>query len=197
MAGHRRPPSIFDSPVDDIAGYLALEDFSQLPVEERIKFLIGFSDRFRGLSQGDSAVLAGFLAGLSGPAREQLIENVKTLAKDILADGAREYLSLRDAAERKAFLDKWLIEWMKTGERISRGQERNRSDAQRLEEIKRDGQREARGPVNGVELGNNSAVAMLDMWRREVETTATPKEQGQIVRFLTDLRNHILAPAGK
>ena len=34
--------------------------------------------------------LAGFLAGLSGPARDQLLQNMKTLAKDILADGARE-----------------------------------------------------------------------------------------------------------
>ena len=31
----RPPPSIFDSPVDDVLGYFALDDFSKLPVEER------------------------------------------------------------------------------------------------------------------------------------------------------------------
>ena len=56
------PPSIFDSPVQDVLGYLAMDDFSQLPMEERIQFLIEFSDRFRGMEQSDSATMAAFLA---------------------------------------------------------------------------------------------------------------------------------------
>lgn len=191
------PPSIFDTPVDDVAGYLSLDDFSQLPVEERMRFLLGFADRFRGLSQSESAVLAGFLAGLSGPARDQLLQNMKTLAKDILADGARRYLELGTASERSAFMDAWLVEWMKTGERMTRGKERERSDGERLAAIKRDGQEEsARRPSDGISLDAGNAVEFLDFWQREVETTATPKEQGQIVRFLTDLRDHVLKPQG-
>ncbi|MFM1890306.1 MAG: hypothetical protein RLZZ565_1063, partial [Planctomycetota bacterium] len=30
------PPSIFDSPVDDVLGYLAMDDFSRLSLEERM-----------------------------------------------------------------------------------------------------------------------------------------------------------------
>ncbi|MEY5031123.1 MAG: hypothetical protein RL354_154, partial [Planctomycetota bacterium] len=44
----RPPPSIFDSPVDDVLGYFAMDDFSKLPVEERIRFLRELADRFRG-----------------------------------------------------------------------------------------------------------------------------------------------------
>src|SRR5262245_43504898 len=66
----RPPPSIFDAPVNDVIGYLAIDDFSRLPMQERVRFLVEFADRFRGLGQGESAVMAGFIAGLSGPARE-------------------------------------------------------------------------------------------------------------------------------
>ena len=56
------PPSIFDSPVEDVLGYLSMDDFSQLPLEERLEFLMEFSDRFRGMSQADSAAMAAFMA---------------------------------------------------------------------------------------------------------------------------------------
>ena len=169
----------------------------ELPVEERMRFLLGFADRFRGLDQSESALLSGFMAGLSGPARDQLIENMKILAKDILANGARDYLSLRSEDERAAFMDRWLVEWMKTGERMTRGEERERSDDQRLASIKSDGREgAARRPSDGIALDGENAVEFLDFWQREVETTASPKEQGQIVRFLTDLRDHIVQPAG-
>ena len=192
-ARFRPPPNIFDSPVENVMGYLAMEDFSKLPVEERIAFLLEFADRFRGLSQSESAVLAGFLAGLAGPAREQLTQNVRVLAKDILADGASRYLEIQDEAERQRFMDQWLVEWIRTGERLTRGRERDRDDAARLDEVRRDGRREAtRRPDREVSLSDRDALAFMDFWQSEVESSSTPREQGQIVRFLTDLRDHIL-----
>jgi len=187
------PPSIFDTPVDDVMGYLAVDDFSQLPMQERVRFLMEFADRFRGLSQSESAVLAGFIAGLSGPSREVLRQNVRLLAKDILADGATRYLALDSDAARKQFLDEWLLEWMKTGERLADGQERDRSDSDRLGEVKDEGRREAeRRPNRPIDLDGQDAARFLDFWQNEVEAASSPKEQGQIVRFLTDLRDHIL-----
>jgi len=189
----RPPPSIFDSPVQDVMGYLAMDDFSKLPVEDRIAFLLDFADRFRGLDQSESAVLAGFLAGLAGPAREQLTANVRTLAKDILADGASRFLAIEDEAERRRFMDEWLVEWIRTGERLTRGRERERSDEDRLAGVRRDGQREAtRRPDRDVALTDRDAVAFMDFWQQEVESSSTPREQGQIVYFLTELRDHIL-----
>ncbi|HMN96403.1 MAG TPA: hypothetical protein PKC43_11090 [Phycisphaerales bacterium] len=187
------PPSIFDSPVDGVMAYLAMEDFSRLPIEERIRFLRDFADRFRGLSQSESAVLAGFLAGLSGPARETLRQNVRLMAKEILADGAGRYLAIGDEAERRRFLDEWVVEWMRMGERIAEGRERTVSDADRLAEARRDGRREAeRRPRRPVTFETEGAIRFLDFWQQDVEAASTPKEQGQIVRFLTDLRDHIV-----
>ena len=36
-----------------------------------------------------------------------------------------------------------------------------------------------------------SAVRFMDFWSSEVESTASPREQGQIVSFMTDLRKHL------
>ena len=57
----RKPPSIFDAPVDDTLGYLALKDFSKLPVDERVRFMLDFAQRFRGMQPGESAAAAAFL----------------------------------------------------------------------------------------------------------------------------------------
>ena len=196
MARWKPPPSIFDTPVDGVMGYLALEDFSKLSLKERVQFMLEFADRFRGLQQSESAVLAGFLAGLSGPSRETLRQNVRLLAKDILADGATRYLALTDAAARKKFLDEWLVEWMKTGERLAMGEPDDKpvkSDQERLADVKQDGKREAeRRPRNPVQMDGERARRFLDFWQSDVEQASTPKEQGQIVRFLTDLRDHIV-----
>ncbi len=187
------PPSIFDTPVDDVMGYLALDDFSKLPLNERVRYLLDFANRFRGLSQSESAVLAGFLAGLSGPARETLRQNVRLLAKDIFADGARRYLALRDEDEKRRFLDDWLVEWAKTAEALIEPEAKPTTDEARLADIKRDGEREAsQRPRRPVDMDGEDASRFLGFWQSEVEVSATPKEQGQIVRFITDLRDHVL-----
>lgn len=191
------PPSIFDSPVEDVLGYLSMDDFSQLPLEERIAFLVEFSDRFRGMSQEDSAAMAAFLAGLSGPVREQATENARILAKDILAEGASTYVNL-PAEERAAYMDEWIAQWMRLGERVTRGEERDRSDEERVERIRdrarEDSTREI-DPDRIRPLTATGAVRFMDFWAREVETSASPREQGQIVLFMRDLRKHLTSSA--
>jgi hypothetical protein len=188
------PPSIFDTPVDDVLGYLALDDFNTLSLEERMRFLLEFADRFRGLSQSESAVMAGFLAGLSGPAREQLTQNARQLAKDILAQGADRYLAL-PAAERAKFLDEWLLEWTKLGERLATGEVSDTPDQERLRDIKEDAKRDANRERDAARiplLNDRSASRFLDFWSSDVESASSPKEQGQITRFMEDLRKHVL-----
>jgi hypothetical protein len=188
----RPPPSIFDSPVDDVLGYFALDDFSQLPVEERIRFLRDLADRFRGMSQSDSATMAAFLAGLAGPAREQATQNARLLAKDVLSQGANDYFSLPES-ERGKFIDEWMVKWLKTGERIATGEDSDKSDEERLAEIReqsaRGRERSANRPMDRMpSLTEDGAMRFLDFWESDVEKASTPKEQGQIVRFLGDVR---------
>ena len=188
----RPPPSIFDAPVDDVLGYFALDDFSQLPVEERIRFLRDLADRFRGMSQSDSATMAAFLAGLAGPAREQATQNARLLAKDILAQGANDYFSLPES-ERGKFIDDWMVKWLKTGERIATGEESDKPDDERLKDMREQGERGReraanRPPDRMPSLTEDGAMRFLDFWASDVEKASSPKEQGQIVRFLGDVR---------
>ncbi len=194
----RKPPSIFDAPVDNIASFFASPDFNALPPRERLELIAQFVQRFRSLEQSESAVLSAFLAGLTGKSRDQLRENVRILAKDLLKEGADEYLAL-PPEERAEFLDQWLVDWIKFGERIDRGEERQITDDQRLAEIRRDGQRDrdrAASRVVSRSFDQEDAVRFLDLWKSEVESTASPKEQGQIFKFMTDLRDRLTAPPG-
>lgn len=187
------PPSIFDSPVDDVLGYLALPDFNQLPIEERMRFLLELADRFRGFDPGESAAAAAFLAAVVGPAREQLHQNARMLAKDILASAAAQYVEL-PKSEQSAFIDQWLVEWMRTGERLTRGKERERTDEERLEAARRDVRRNREHVAEREELpamSDRAASRFLDFWQKEVETASSPREQGQIVRFMEDVRKRL------
>lgn len=188
------PPSIFDAPVDDVLGYLAMDDFSKLPLKERMKFLMDFADRFRGMAQSESMVMSGFLAGLSGPTREQLTQNARELAKDILAEGAATYVNLKPE-EREKFLDDWLAEWLKTGERLATGKSGDEPDADRVKNFKEDAKKDAtreRDPNRMPKLTDKGASRFLDFYESDVQQTASPKEQGQITRFMDDLRKHVL-----
>ena len=188
----RPPPSIFDSPVDDVLGYFALDDFSKLPVEERIRFLMELADRFRAGDQAESALMAAFLAGLSGPAREQATQNARVLAKDILAQGAADYFKVAEK-DRGKYIDDWMVRWLKTGERIATGKDSEKPDDERLEDIRREGdrgrERAAERPADRMpSLTEDGAMRFLDFWASDVEKASTPVEPGQIVRFLGDVR---------
>ena len=187
------PPSIFDTPVDDVLGYLAIDDFNRLPLEERVRFMIEFANRFRGLEQSESAVMAAFMAGLTGKAKEQLRQNARTLAKDILAEGAAAYVNLPEK-ERDAFIDEWLVRWSKVGEEIAMGEPRQRSDEDRIEEFRREArrgqERQAERSID-ISLTEVGAARFLDLWQSDVEKAATPREQGQITRFMVDVRKRL------
>src|SRR5436190_1437123 len=93
--GHRPPPNIFDSPVDAVTSYLASRDFNGLSTKDRLDYIQGILKRFHSMSQSDSAAAAAFFAGLTGKANEQLTANARTLGKDILVEGAQQYLALK------------------------------------------------------------------------------------------------------
>lgn len=190
----RRPPSIFDTPVDDVASFFVSDDFNRLSVQERMELIGNFVKRFQGLTQSESAVLSAFMAGLTGKTMDQLRLNVRILARDFMKEGASGYFSI-PPEERATYLDQWLVEWMKFGERMERGEERAMSDEQRLAMVKRDAargrEREAQRGPDASQWSERDAVRIMDFWRREVESVATPAEQGQIMRFMQDLRRHV------
>jgi hypothetical protein len=187
------PPSIFDSPVDDVLGYLAMDDFSRLSLEERMAYLGDFANRFRGFEQEESAAAAAFLAGVTGTSREVMRQNARILAKDVLLDGARGYFAAAEA-EKNRYLDDWLILWQRRAEEMIRGEARPVDDATRKQEIRAqataDMTRE-RDPDDLPPLDSRMTARFLGFWQSDVESASTPREQGQIIRFMEDLRVHL------
>lgn len=193
----RPPPSIFDSPVDDVLGYLALDDFSAMSVEERMRYLGEFAVRFQGMAQEESASMAAFLAGLTGPTREQMRQNARTLAKDVLLDGAEGYFAAA-AEDRGAYLDDWMAGWQRAAEDMM-GRDSGKDDAERAEDIRADARRDMtreRDPGRMPGFDGRDAERFMGFWQSDIEVASTPREQGQIIRFLDDLRVHLAKPPG-
>ena len=188
------PPSIFDAPVSNVLGYLTMPDFNQLSVDERVRYVQGFIGRFRGMSQQDSVVAAAFLAGVTGKVREQLTQNVRVLAKDILAEGAAKYVNLPDS-ERDAFIDQWVCDWFRFAEATATGEESKRSNEEIMSgaraEAKR-GERRQMERMAGKDLTQKGADRFLGFWQSEVEKASSPREQGQISRFMDAVRTRML-----
>lgn len=188
------PPSIFDAPVNNVLGYLATPDFNRLSMRERLKYVQDFIGRFRGMSHQDSVVAAAFLAGVTGKVRAQLTQNVRILAKDIMIEGAGTYVNLPEA-ERGPFIDKWIVEWIRFAELTATGEQSKRSDEEILEgaraESRQNEERQAKR-LAGKPLTERGADRFLGFWASEVEPASTPKEQGQITRFMEDVRKRML-----
>lgn len=190
----RPPPSIFDTPVDNVLGYFTTPDFNRLSVEERVKYVQQFVSRFRGMNQQDSVVAAAFLAGVTGKVREQLTQNVRILAKDILSQGAQKFVNLPES-ERGAFIDKWIAEWFRFAETTATGKESTRSDEEILEGARseaRRGEERQQQRLKGKQLTDRGADRFLGFWESEVEPASTPREQAQISRFMDAVRTRML-----
>jgi len=190
----KAPPSIFDSPVDNVLGYFTTPDFNRLSVEERVRYVQQFVGRFRGMSQQDSVVAAAFLAGVTGKVREQLTQNVRILAKDILAEGAQKFVNLPES-ERGAFIDKWVADWFRFAETTATGKESTRTDEEILSGARaeaRRGEERQRERMKGKDLTQRGADRFLGFWQSEVEQASSPREQGQISRFMDAVRTRML-----
>jgi len=190
----RPPPSIFDSPVDNVLGYFTTPDFNRLSVEERVKYVQDFVSRFRGMNQQDSVMAAAFLAGVTGKVREQLTQNVRILAKDILAQGAEKFVNLPDA-DRGAFIDKWVADWFRLAETTATGKESSRTDAEIVEGARaeaRRGEERQRERMKGRQLTDRGADRFLGFWQSEVEPASNPREQAQISRFMDAVRTRMI-----
>ena len=190
------PPSIFDAPVNDVLGYLAMDDFNELPLEERMRYLQEFATRFQGMQQEESAAAAAFIASVTGPTREQLRQNARTLAKDVMLEGAEGYFATPEA-ERAAFLDNWLADWQRFAEEAVRGEARDLDNEERASRIREDAQEDIqreRNPEDLPPLNTQATARFLGFWQSDIESASTPREQGQIIRFMEDLRVHLVVP---
>jgi hypothetical protein len=126
--------------------------------------------------------------------REQMTQNVRILAKDILIQGAATYVNL-PVGERGAFIDKWVADWFRFAETTATGKESEstnddimtnaRAEAKRGEERQRE-------RMKGKSLTDKGADRFLGFWEKEVEPASSPREQAQISRFMDAVRTRML-----
>jgi len=185
---HRKPPNIFDTPVDGVLSYLGTDDFNSLPIEERLRFLQDIMKRFSSMSQADSALASAFFAGLTGRANEKLVDNARILGKDIFVQGAHEFLSLTDEKSRNEYIDKWLVKWMRFAEETT-GRRSGRSDQELLDRMSE----QARSDLKrGIDIDASMAQQIVDFWDRDIASVTSPTEQAQIYQFFPAIRQRIL-----
>jgi len=191
--GHyRRPPSIFDAPVDNVFGFMSEEEFNALSVDERMAIIRDILARFSGINQGDSAVAAAFLAGLTGPAMEKLANNARILGKDVLVEGATAWSNLTTEAEREAFIDQWIVKWVRFAEE-STGRDTGQTDQQVLDRMTRQAKRDVERNQN---IDADMAQQVIDFWRQDVASVTTPREQAQLYQFMPAIRDRLLNRGG-
>lgn len=185
---HRKPPNIFDTPVDGVLSYLSTEDFNRLSVEERMEFIKGIVQRFSKMSQGDSALASAFFAGLTGPANEKLVDNARILGKDLFVQGAAEYLSLKTEQEKDVYIDHWIVKWVRFGEQAT-GKPTGHSDDEILSRMSDQARRDV---SHGININADMAQQVMDFWDRDVASVASPSEQAQIFQFGPAIRQRLL-----
>ena len=142
---------------------------------------------------GESAAAAAFLAGVTGPTREQMRQNARTLAKDVLLEGAEGYFAT-DEAERGRYIDDWLAGWQRRAEEMVMGEARPIDDGARADEIRADAREDMMRDRDGDRMpgiDDRTTSRFLGFWRSDIESASTPKEQGQIIRFMEDIRVHL------
>ena len=75
------------------------------------------------------------------------------------------------------------------------GKEEKKTDSERLDAMRDQGKRneERQGRiVGGGSLTDKGASGFLDFWQGEIEGSSTPREQGQITKFLDDVRTRLV-----
>lgn len=193
FAHYRRPPSIFDAPVDNIFGYLSEDEFNALSVDERMGIIRDILARFSGMNQGDSAVASSFLAGLTGPAMERLANNARVLGKDVLLEGASAWSELTTESEQEAFIDQWVVKWVRFAEEAA-GRGGSQTDQQILERMTRQAKRDVE---RNQSIDADMAQQVIDFWQQDIASVTKPKEQAQLYQFMPAIRDRLLNRTGK
>lgn len=180
-------PDYLDGDLDDVLGYTLLTDeFNNLPIEQRLKLIGELVTRLKGMSAGDSELMAAFAAGLAGAARDQLMENGSRLAVDTWDKFAAEYDQVEDD-QREEFVDASFVEFTKMMEAIG-GQPRDISDAERLAEAKRQAQRDIK---NMNEPGRRPPAEvigrMFTFMNQDVGQHANPQQRARGQQLMRDM----------
>jgi hypothetical protein len=176
------------SQVDGMFEYALLtEDFNRLPLEERIELIAELARKVRGMGSSDSVLMAAFAARISGPARDQLMENATRVMVDLADRHAAGYDLSRPASERKAYLENAVVDMMKTMERMAGEEEQGeRDDEERLAEMREQGDRDRQAVESG-QVGAEGAGRMASFLQNTAGRHTSAAEKARMTVFMRDM----------
>lgn len=168
---------------------LLTDEFNRLPVEKRLELIGQLVERLKGMSAGESVVLAAFAAGIAGEARKHIEENASRLAIDLWDKYALDYARV-SPEDRAAYLDRTLIEFMKTMETVS-GEPRDMSDSERIADVKKQIERDREFFRSGKRQPSTQGLARMFRFMNEnVGGHATPDQRARGQVLMRDMMRH-------
>lgn len=183
-------PDYLDDSINDVFNYTLLTDeFNNLPVEKRLELISQLIKRLQSMKGNDSVLLAGFAAGIAGSARDQIKENASRLAVDMWDKYAKDYRNVPEE-DRKDYLDKTFIDFMKTMEAMT-GQPRDISDEERLAEVRRQAQRDRQAMTDPNRSPDAAFLGtMFEFMNNDVGSNASPQQRQRGSQMLRDMARH-------
>lgn len=179
-------PDFATDDLDDLLGFsLLTDDFNRLPIDERLKLLSELVKRMKSSSAEDSAMLAAFMAGIAGQAREQMMENSSKIAIDMFDQYASKYEKV-PPEEREKFIDDSFIAMSKNMEAVA-GVNRDISDEDRIKEMTRQVSRDKQRIESGKGPGGAIAGRMFDFVQTNVASKASPQQRGAGATLMRDM----------
>jgi hypothetical protein len=188
----RAVPDMFEDDLADVLDYTLLsENFNKLPIDERMRLLKDMIARMKGMDSNDSALMAGFMAGITGKMRAQLQRNAEKLMVDLWDKYAQDYQKVKPD-DRDGYLDKTFVDFTKMAEDIA-GFKSNMDDNQRLDEAKKQAKRDEKMlKENAPKQMDPQRVAGFMGWMNDRSQKLTSAEQrGRMAGFSRDMTRRL------
>ncbi len=182
-------PDAATAAVETMAEFVTRKEFNTLPARDRLNYMLEMLDRLRTFDQEDAAELAEFVAEVNYNVRQQVEENMRLLVVDLMSESAVEYAEL-PPHERGAFLDQWLLEMDKLGDRIN-DRQRDVSDEDRLVKMNEQAQRDTeRAREQSRALQPDRVEGFFEFYNEQSDSMGAV-QRGQVARFLRDMSRHV------
>lgn len=188
----RAVPDVFADDLADVLDYTLLtEAFNKMPVEERLALIKRLVERLKSMDSNDSAMVAGFAAGIGGKARGQLQKNAEKLMVDIWDKFATEYAQVKPE-DRDAYLDKSFVDMTKMFEDVS-GFSVPVKDEQRVDEARKQAKRDEQRMKGASERPMNAerAAGFVGFVNDRGQKLTSAEQRGRMAGFSRDMTRRL------
>ncbi|MBX3385820.1 MAG: hypothetical protein KF768_04560 [Phycisphaeraceae bacterium] len=182
-------PNFATAPMDTVLEYTLLEDdFNRLPIDTRLDLLRQLIERVKTMGASDSVLMAAFAASIEGDLRDQMMKNASKLVLDVWDKFAIDYVGV-PPDDRPAYLDQKYLDLLKMMETLA-GQESDKTDAQRLDEARRQAKRDEEIFASGRGPDAAAMAGMASFLRNGLGQHSSPQQQLRGQQLMRDMTRH-------